>query len=252
MTEIETDLRDWMQASATRVQASAKILDADYRPRKRSWRPRVAIGGGVTATAATVAAVLTLAGGTTTAFAGWSAQPTAPSAGQLQTAVTACGGSAAGLTQQLVDTRGPYTIMVYAGPAGSTQTYRFCTDGPYFESASAWTTSPPVTAPAGQLYLWSDNTAGDTQHPYGAMVAQAGAGVTAANLTLTDGAVVTATVQNGWVVAWWPGDTHVASAQLTTPSGTQTQTFATYPCDLRNCSGGGGHGGAAGGGPGGG
>jgi hypothetical protein len=29
------------------------------------------------------------------------------------------------------------------------------------------------------------------------MIAQAGAGVTAANVTLTDGSVVTATVQNG-------------------------------------------------------
>ena len=38
------------------------------------------------------------------------------------------------------------------------------------------------------------------------MIAQAGSGVTGANLTLTDGTVVTATVQNGWVIAWWPGD----------------------------------------------
>ena len=59
-------------------------------------------------------------------------------------------------------------------------------------------------------------------------------------------------VQNGWVAAWWPGNAHLASAQLTTPSGTQTQTFATYPCDVHSCAGSGSHGGSRGGGPGGG
>ena len=250
MTEIETDLRAWMQERATRVHASSRILEAAYHPRQRSWRPRLAIGGGMTAAAATVAAVLTLAGGTTTAFAGWSAQPTTASTAQLQTAETACGGSASGFSQELVDARGPYTILVYESPAGSTQTYRFCTDGPYFESSYSWTTSPPATASADQLHLWSDDTAGDNQHPYGIVIAQAGAGVTAANLTLTDGTVVTATVQNGWVIGWWPGSGHVASAQLATPTGTQTQTF-NYPCDIHNCNGG-PHGSANGGGPGGG
>ena len=73
--------------------------------------------------------------------------------------------------------------------------------------------------------------------------------VTAATLTLDNGAEVTATVENGWAVAWWPGAHHLASAQLTTPSGPQTQTFLSYPCDVHNCNGGGPHGGAPGGGP---
>jgi hypothetical protein len=258
MTEIETDLRAWMQERATRVHASRSILETDYRPRTASWRPRtaswrprLAIGGGVAAIAATVTAVLTLAGGASTAFAGWSAQPTAASAAQLQAAESVCSVPGSGLSQQLVDSRGPYTIIVYQSAAVSTQTYEFCTDGPWFESKSSWNTSPPVTPAADQLYLWSDTSAGDNEHPYGAMIAQAGAGVTAVNVTLTDGSVVTATVQNGWVVAWWPGHAHVVSAQLTTPTGTQTQTFATYPCDVDSC-GGGAHGGAADGGPGGG
>src|ERR1700722_15607053 len=113
MTEIEHDLRTRMQERATRVHASPKILETDYHPRIRAWRPRLAIGGGVAAIAATVTAVLTLAGGASTAFAGWSAQPTTASAAQLQTAETACGGSASGFSQELVDARGPYTILVY-------------------------------------------------------------------------------------------------------------------------------------------
>ncbi len=69
--------------------------------------------------------------------------------------------------------------------------------------------------------------------------------------TLEDGTQVTATVQNGWAVAWWPGSHQITSAQLTTPSGTQTQTFPLSPCGLHDCAGG-PHGSAPGGGPGGG
>ena len=75
------------------------------------------------------------------------------------------------------------------------------------------------------------------------MVARAGRGVSAATVALEDGTEVTATVQNGWAVAWWPGSHQVTGAQLTTASGTQTQTFPPSPCGLHNC-----HGGAPGGG----
>lgn len=254
MTELENDLRAWMNERAARVHASPEILATDYRPRTRpSWRPRLAIGGGLAAVAGTATAVLSLAGGASTAFAGWSAQPTKPTAAQLQAANSYCSANIPdpnSTTQQAIDSRGPYTIIVYAGPAGTTQTYNFCTVGPSFENASGWTSYPPVTPAAGRLFLWTDHTSVSDGQSYGTMIAQAGAGVTGASLTLTDGSVVTATVQNGWVLAWWPGTAHVASAQLTTPTGTQTQTFS-YPCDVRSCSGG-PHGGAKGGGPGGG
>ncbi len=86
MTEIEHDVRTWMHERAARVHASPEILETDYRPRSRVRRPRLAIGGGVAALAGTVAAVLSLAGGAGTAFAGWTAQPTAASPAQLQAA----------------------------------------------------------------------------------------------------------------------------------------------------------------------
>jgi hypothetical protein len=246
---MENDLRAWMQERAARVHASPEILETDYRPRTRSWRPRLAIGAGVAAVAGTVAAVLSLAGGASTAFAGWSTHPTTASPAQLQAANSYCSANIPNpnLPQQLVDNRGPYTIIVYAGAAGTTQTYNFCTVGPSFRNASGWTSYPPVTPHAGHLFLWTDHTSSDNGQPYGTMIAQAGAGVAGANLLLTDGTAVTATVQNGWVVAWWPGTGHVASAQLATPSGTQTQTF-DYPCDVYKC-GGGPHGGSPGGGP---
>lgn len=257
MTELETDLRAWMQERAARVHASPTILQTDYRsrtrgwwPRSRGWRPRLAIGGAVAAAAGTLTAVLSLAGGASTAFAGWSATPTTPSASQLQTANSYCNANIPdpnSTTQQLVDSRGPYTIMVYAGAAGATQTYNFCTVGPSFRNASGWTSYPPVTPAAGKLFIWTDHTSYDDGQPYGTMIASAGAGVTGANLTLSDGTVVTATVQNGYVAAWWPSSAHIVSAQLATTSGTQTQTF-NYPCDVQSCTGG-PHGGPVGGGP---
>lgn len=251
MSEIETDLRLWMRERAARVHASPEILEADYRVRAgRAWRPRLAIGGGAAALAGTVTAVLSLAGGATNAFAGWSAQPTPAGPAQLAAAQNYCQANIPDpgtTTQEAVDNRGPFTIIAYAGPAGAVQTYNFCTYGPGMDNASGWTSSPPVTPAAGHLFLWSDHTGTDNGQDYGTLFASAGAGVTGAVLTLTDGSQVTATVQNGWVIAWWPGDGHVASAQLTTGAGTATQSF-DYPCDVHEC-GGGPHGGPAGGGP---
>jgi hypothetical protein len=83
------------------------------------------------------------------------------------------------------------------------------------------------------------------------MIAQAGAGVTAVVLTLDDGSQVTATVENSWAVAWWPGSHRIVSAQLTTPLGVQTQTIG-IPAGYLGSSAGGPHGAAPGGGPGGG
>jgi hypothetical protein len=64
---------------------------------------------------------------------------------------------------------------------------------------------------------------------YTFVIARAGDGVSAADLTLDDGTQVTATVDNGWAVAWWPGSRQLSSAQLTTASGVQTQTLPPRP-----------------------
>jgi hypothetical protein len=155
-----------------------------------------------------------------------------------------------GLPLELTDTRGPFTFLVYSDDSSND----FCTIGPSFRNASGWSTSPPVTVPAGRLYLWDEHTTNHVEQSYGFVIARAGEGVSAARLTLEDGTEVTATVQNGWAVAWWPGTHQLTSAQLATPSGTQTQTFAPSPCGhpLHKCRPGGPHGAAPGGGPGGG
>ena len=82
-----------------------------------------------------------------------------------------------------------------------------------------------MTVPAGKLYLWAEHTTTDSGSAYGYVIARAGDDVSAATLTLDDGTPVTATVENGWAVAWWPGSHQLTSAQLTTASGTGTQMF---------------------------
>lgn len=246
MTQLETDLRAAFYERAARVHASPGLLATDYHPRTRPMPPRLAIGGGLATATGVLAAILSLAGGATNAFAGWTARPTAPTRAQRAATNDYCANNVPdpGLPLQLMDARGPFTMAVYSD--GSSDD--FCTDGPSFQNASGWSTSPAVSVAPGQLYLWDDHTATSNGQPYGIMFAQAAGNVTAANITLNDGTQVTATVQNGWAVAWWPGTQHVASAKLTTHTGTDTQTFSPYPCDLHKCAGG-PHGGAPGGGP---
>jgi hypothetical protein len=223
-------------------------------PKQRSKRPLLVGASGVAAVsvAGVLAAVLSLTGGASNAFAGWTPQPTAPTAAQLAAAKAYCAANVPdqGLPLKLTDTRGPFTFLVYSDDSSND----FCTIGPSFRNASGWSTSPPVTVPAGRLYLWAEHTTTEASQPYGFVIARAGDGVSAATLTLEDGTEVTATVQNGWAVAWWPGTHQLTSAQLATLSGTQTQTFPLSPCGhpFDKCGPGGPHGGAPGAGPGGG
>jgi hypothetical protein len=246
MTQLETDLRTALHERASRVRASHDVLAADYHPRTRRMWPPVAIGGSVAIAAGALAAALTLAGGAGSAFAGWTPQPTAPTPAQLAAAEAYCAKNVPdpGLPLKLIDTRGPFTFEVYSNDSSND----FCTTGPSFTNASGWSTSPPVTVPAGKLHLSAEHTTTDAGQAYGFVIARAGDGVSAANLTLEDGTEVTATVRNGWAVAWWPGSHEVTSARLTTASGTQTQTFSGSRCGRHKCSGG-PHGGAPGGGP---
>jgi hypothetical protein len=86
-----------------------------------------------------------------------------------------------------------------------------------------------VTAPAGKIAL---SSSAESQTPKGSAYSfvegRAGSGVTAATLVLDDGTRVQATLQNGWFVAWWPGDHSARSALVTTSAGTTTQTLPAH------------------------
>jgi hypothetical protein len=221
MSQLETELRAALHERAERVHASQSLLGVDYHPRTRRLQPRLALAGGAAVAAGASAAVLSFSGGTSNAFAGWTPKPTVASHAQLSGAEDWCATNVPtpGLPLKLTDTRGPFTFLVYSDVSSN----GFCILGPSFRNASGFISSPPVTVPAGSLHVWAEHTSADSGQAYTTFVAQAADDVSAAVLTLQDGTTVTATVQNGWAVAWWPGSDRAVSAELTTPSGTHTQ-----------------------------
>jgi hypothetical protein len=61
------------------------------------------------------------------------------------------------------------------------------------------------------------------------VIGYAGSAVSSLILDLNNGTNVDATVQNGYYAAWWPSDSALASAQVTSPAGVSTVTFPIVP-----------------------
>ena len=226
--QLESDLRAAMRERAGLVPNAAvlRLSRADYHPRRSRLRPPVAIGATATAGAAAgvAALVISLGAGATNAFAGWTAKPTLPAPGQIGAASAACQASqspVAGLPLKLADTRGPYTFSIYADAENSAT----CIKGPSFMSASGSGSNAPITVPDGQIDLSSAHQADRDGQAFSFADGRAGAGVSGVTLVLDDGTTVQATVGDGWYLAWWPSGQVVKSAQLTTVSGTTSQTF---------------------------
>ncbi len=206
-----------------------------------AWRRRLVLsvvsGGGVAVAA--VAAVLAFTAGDapSVAFAGWSADPTMPSSGQVQAAESECqrDSKLASSSPTLADTRGPYTLLVYAGnPSG------LCVTGPSLRSA----TGEPVVAPLRETALTTSVAADAIRRIDNALVivkasspsavlhfndGRVGADVTAVALVLADGSRVQASVANGWFAAWWPGGQAAQVAEITTTTSTTTQQLIPPP-----------------------
>jgi hypothetical protein len=250
--QLEEDLRAALAARADEIPtgAATRIRTHHYRPRTRSLRPPVAVGG-VTVAAATGAAVwlFALSPQTTQAFAGWTADPSTAAPGQVSTAESSCEGHVTSLPTGLppangsaptgsaptgstptlghlqpvlTDTRGPFTWVILASSDASA--YASCITGPSLTAVSANSSRTPLSPSAGQVALAS---ASQTRTPggdsYSFAEGRAGSGVTAATLVLADGTHVQATLQNGWFAAWWPSTQTVSSALVTTASGTTTE-----------------------------
>lgn len=227
--------------------------------RRARLRATFALGGVVCAVVA-VLAVLALSAGTQRAYAGWTPTPTQPASGQLAAAEAAClhgpldaargleGASdpsergappserstlhlglisrvrPGGWQRTLSDTRGPYTTLIYQAAAG--RVWGFCLargskalDANFGESFTA------LSAPAGKIHVFYMGQAGKSAEPYSYVNGEAGAGVTGVTLDLQDGEHVTASVENGWFLAWWPGSAKASDAKVQTASGTRAQSL---------------------------
>lgn len=159
---------------------------------ERSKRPLVFGLSGLGAVSAAVAtvAVLSLNGGASDAFAGWTPHPGKATAAEITAADAYCNTNVpfAGLPLQLSEERGPVTGEIFA----NTSQNDFCIVGPSFSNASGFISDGPVQVPTGQLLLWAEHTFSTNGQPYGTMIARAADDVSAAVLTLNDGTHVTA------------------------------------------------------------
>jgi hypothetical protein len=229
--------------SEFRLSTRQEYLVQEIAGRRRNRRRGgLALGGSALVASGVTTALVVLAGpGTANAFAAWTAAPTTPAPGQVSSAESTCeaaaaapppdktAGLATGGTQvSLVDTRGPFTLVLFGA---NTTTTLLCVSGPSINSSAQANSqmrliggAQAVSPGAGQIAVnrLLDESASDGQ-AYTIAEGSVGPGVTAATLVLSDGSDIVTTTGNGVFLAWWPGSAVVTSATVTTASGTTTQ-----------------------------
>jgi hypothetical protein len=237
--QLEQGLREVLSQQATQIldpDTLDRLRAIDYRPRNHRVRRLPAVGAvGVTGAAATAGVLITLGSSAAPAFAGWQATPTTPAPSAIALNAQTCGQGLG--SPVLTDSRGPYTAAIYA--QGTTNDV--CLAGNGLSISSSASADASDAAAAGQVQL---NTHGlhDASGDGATLVdGQVGAGVTAVTVELSNGASVQATVSGGWYLAWWPDIAAATSVQVTSASGTNTQTFPAAPAigkcpDGGNCA----------------
>jgi hypothetical protein len=207
-------------------------LLAEVARGQRSRRHVTALG---TTAAAAAIATGTLIGlsavgpGRANAYAGWTPTPSAtnPAAAAAGAAcpsvLTVTGkGTSLHLRAVLAERRGPLQAVLLQGAGGLVT----CLSGPNFGVSEGGVGPAPVTPLAsGRVSLDHVSTTGRRGGDYTLVEGRSGPGVTHVKLVLADSTVVTASTANGWLLAWWPGDQHIAALQITTAAGDTTQPF---------------------------
>jgi hypothetical protein len=251
-SQIEHELRLALAARAAELpsDASKGLLVADYRPRSGLERPALAVGGVAAVVGAVVAASLVgLGTDTPRAFAGWSATPSAHSDNHVRQVQEACSLrlptsagiehaqetasgpkkpwpipriAAGGWHAVVFDIRGPYTMILFTAAHGAAELSCFSGRQPASFGGS-FATRPPPPVPAGHVTIVSSGStstppAEGSQH-FSEVVGRTGPGVTGVTLTLRNGTRVTASLANGWFLAWWPGTQRGTATNVTTSKG---------------------------------
>jgi hypothetical protein len=254
-TQIERELRLALAARAAELpsDASRRVLVADYRPRSGLERPALAVGGAA-AVAGAVVAVSLVALGTDTprAFAGWSATPSVHRGDQAKKTQEACRSrlpasahvkhaqetasgphkpwpipsvTAGSWRTVVIDSRGPYTMILFAAAHGAAELSCFSAGHQQpISLGGSFATHPPPPVPAGHVSIVSSGSTTTppnegSQH-FSQLVGRTGPGVTRVTLRLRDRTRVTASLANGWFLAWWPGTQRGTATEVTTSKGT--------------------------------
>lgn len=260
--ELTSALKD--RAAALPVNASERLRAVNYHPRHHRLSAPAAFGVSAVgaATAGTVLAV-TL-GGAVPAYAGWSAAPTASAASSpsLSAQVSqsclgalpfdqAGGGELGSGTWQplLTDVRGPFTVALYQNnsaymscltSSSLTQVTQVSSNGGTSNGVlkvSGSNSGPGSSDQALSTVTVSGTSSGDLQNvvqshlsttadgPYTVVDGRVASGVKGVTLVLDSGQHIVATVADGWLLAWWPSNAVATSSQMTTVSGTTSETL---------------------------
>jgi hypothetical protein len=255
-TQVEHQLRIALAARAAELpsDASSRLLAADYRPRSGLQRPALAAGGAVVVAGAVVAVSLAgLGTGTPRAFAGWSATPTAsrgdqarkveeacvsrlPTSARIEHAQETASGAhkpwpipsitAGSWRTVVVDTRGPYTVILFAAAHDAAELSCFSGRQPVPAAiGGSFGTHTPPPVPAGHVSIVSSGShtspPDEGSQQFSQLVGRTGPGVTGVTLRLRDGKRVKASLAHGWFIAWWPGTHGGTATEVTTSMGTR-------------------------------
>ena len=257
-TQIEKDLRDALSDQAAKLprDVSDGVLAHDFHPRGSAGRTALAVGT-LTLAAAIVLAVSVVGLGSDPprAFAGWSATPTAARGGQVNTALSQCRAQLAGTAHLLlsretaprahhplsapavptnawqtvlIDTRGPYTLILFEADHGRATSVCFSgTRKNQGALGSGIGLRPPAPVPPGRaIYSGSGSRAlprDEGSHQFSWVVGRTGAGVEGVTIRLNNGTRVAASRATGWFLAWWPGSHGIRATEVTTAAGTEDQ-----------------------------
>jgi hypothetical protein len=223
---------------------------ADARPGSRRRFALAGSAAGAAGVGAIVAAAVTLSGATP-AFAGWTASPS--STGGSASSTTACANQLKSMpggpgtvtwTPTATDVRGPYVLEALA--SGSITAT--CLTGPSVTSVSFGSSGGSLSSSGTSSGVDPGGTSSTTNYasgdgiteltlssldshngaPFDTLEGSVSPGVTAVSLALSDGQSVQATVSGGLVLAWWPNGSTPVTAQVTTASGTTTQSLGTF------------------------
>ena len=267
-TELENGVREAMRARAGALPntALARVRAVDYRPRPRRLPAAAALA--CAATAGTAVAVM-VAGGTPAAYAGWSATPTSASTPSPQAAASCqdqLASSPAGPRGQLgsgpwqnvlTDVRGPFTVSLFqddgayaacftsasftevnqiasSGGAGVSGTQVGSASGTASSSgggqgAGLSSTSVSRTSSGDLENVMQTHLSTSADGAYTLVDGRTASGVTGVTLVQQGGQDVVATVDDGWFIAWWPGDAAATSVQVATVSGTASEQLEPLP-----------------------
>lgn len=239
--------------------------------RRPQFSRRLALSGfgALAATGAAAAAIVIVFSGAhpSNAFAGWTATPTRPAGGQTASALAQCTSRlassasgqpsipASGWQPVLADTRGPFTALILQSGSATAS----CLTGPSFtttlanaaqsggasqhvmSNGSASSRQPPSISVmglggplSGPITQATQQQATVNGQAYTFLQGQLEPGVTALTLALSDNSHVQATVADGSLVAWWPGNAHPTAARATSDSGDTTQRLTFTPISPPN------------------